>query len=102
MSETRETIEKLKQELQEVRAAAGTRGTEATPSECAGEVSVGEPKAPPAISSRARGRAARAVAGAASPGQLSFDPAALGIKSADKTELASAVQTTREIIAEYA
>jgi type IV secretion system protein VirD4 len=33
---------------------------------------------------------------------VSFDPAGLGLKEADKDELAVAVQTTRAIIAEYA
>jgi type IV secretion system protein VirD4 len=33
---------------------------------------------------------------------LSFDPVALGLKEADRTKLAAAVQTTRAIIAEYA
>ncbi len=95
MTETRETVEKLKQELQEVRAAAGAQGAAKVPAE--------EPhERKPQIVGRARGRAARAAAGSAGGSKLSFDPAALGLKEADKTKLAAAVQTTREIIAEYA
>jgi len=98
MTETRETVEKLKQELQEVRAAAGAQGAAKVPAD-------GPPKEPydrkPEIVGRARGRAARAAAGSAGGSQLSFDPAALGLKEADKTKLAAAVQTTRAIIAEY-
>jgi type IV secretion system protein VirD4 len=101
MTETRETVEKLKLELQEVRASAGAQG-----SGIAGAPTEQPPKEPhvpkPEISGRARGRAARAAAGGGGSGQLSFDLARLGLKGADKTELAAAVQTTRAIIAEYA
>jgi type IV secretion system protein VirD4 len=95
MTETRETVEKLKQELQEVRAAAGAQGAAKVPAEEQNERK-------PQIVGRARGRAARAAAGSAGGSQLSFDPAALGLKEADKTELTAAVHTTRAIIAEYA
>ena len=99
MTETRETVEKLKLELQEVRAAAGAHGAAKMPAE-------GPPKEPhhpkPENVGRARGRAARAGAGIAGGSQLAFDPVALGLKEADKTKLAAAVQTTRAIIAEYA
>lgn len=100
MSETRETVEKLKQELQEVRAAAGAQGLETTaPPKTSGTPSQ-EPLDPkPASSGRARGRAARAAAGAAGSDQLSFDLAKLGIQeAADRSVLAAAVQTTRSII----
>ena len=99
MTETRETVEKLKQELQEVRAAAGAQGVAKVPNE---EPPKGPHVRKPEIVSRARGRAARAAAGIAGGSQLSFDPEALGLKEADKTMLAAAVQTTRAIIAEYA
>lgn len=99
MTETRETVEKLKQELQEVRAAAGAQGAAKLPAE--------EPPKEPhdrkaEIIGRARGRSARAAAGSTGGSQLSFDPAALGLKEAEETKLAAAVQTTRAIIAEYA
>ena len=94
MSETRETVEKLKQELQEVREAAGAR-----------EVGPNAPnasKTDPVSAAKARGRAARAAASSGGQGQLSLNIAGLGITRADKTMLASAVQTTRAIIAEHA
>ena len=98
MTETRETVEKLKQELREVRAAAGAPTPTAS---MAAEVPTAEqdPKLMP--SRRARGRAARAAVDGAVSGQLSINMARLGIKDADRTELAEAVQTTRAIIAEY-
>lgn len=99
MTETRETVEKLKQELQEVRAAAGAQGAAKVPAE---EPPKESHDRKTEIVGRARGRAARAAAGSAGGSQLSFDPAALGLKEADKTKLAAAVQTTRAIIAEYA
>jgi type IV secretion system protein VirD4 len=103
MSETRETVEKLKQELQAVRAAAGAQGSGTAPSSMTVEPPATETQDPqPAPSGRARGRAARAAAGGGGSGQLSFDLAGLGLKEADRTQLASAVQTTRAIIAEYA
>jgi type IV secretion system protein VirD4 len=91
MSETRETVEKLKQELQEVRAAAGPR-----------EVGPNPPKTNPVSLAKARGRAARAAASGGGQGQLALNFEGLGIASADRTMLASAVQTTRAIIAEHA
>ncbi|MDZ4067913.1 MAG: type IV secretory system conjugative DNA transfer family protein, partial [Tabrizicola sp.] len=99
MSETREAMEKLKLELQEVRAAAGAQGAAKAPA----EEPLTEPHVPkPEIPGRARGRAARAAAGSAGASQLSFDPVGLGLREADRAELAAAVQTTRAIIAEYA
>jgi type IV secretion system protein VirD4 len=101
MSETRETVEKLKQELQDVRAAAEAQGLVAASTAAQGHSE--ETQVPkPGPSGRARGRAARAVANGSRSGQLSFDIAGLGLKEADRTELAVAVQTTRAIIAEYA
>ena len=93
MSETRETVERLKQELQEVRAAAGPR-----------EVGHNVPnasKTDPVSAAKARGRAARAAASGGGQGQLSLDVEGLGITNTDRTTLASAVQTTRAIIAEH-
>ena len=101
MSETRETVEKLKLELQEVRAATEARGAATrTPTGAVEAPATGPVKA--VSLSRARGQAARAAASSAGGGLLSLDLAGLGIKVGDKTELASAVQTTRAIIAEYA
>jgi type IV secretion system protein VirD4 len=103
MSETRETVEKLKQELQEVRAATVAQGS--APRTPTGKVDapVKDVQKAEAVSvSRARGRAARAAANGIGGGRLSLDLAGLGIKGRDRTELASAVQTTRAIIAEYA
>ena len=101
MSETRETVEKLKQELLEVRAATEAQGALAVSK--AAEGPSGEAQEPrPKLSGRARGRAARAAAGGGGSGQLSFDLAGLGLKESDKAELAAAVQTTRAIVAEYA
>jgi type IV secretion system protein VirD4 len=97
MSETRETVEKLKLELQEVRAAAGAQG--AAPRTTTGTVEVPSKAAPVP---RARGRAARAAASGTGRSQLSLDLSGLGIKDKNTPELASAVQTTRAIIAEYA
>jgi len=93
MSETRETLEKLKQELQEVRAAnvASEVGSNAP----------NTPKTEPVNSAKARGRAARAAASSGGQGQLSLDIEGLGIISSDRTALASAVLTTRAIIAEH-
>lgn len=90
MSETRETVEKLKQELQEVRAANVAR-----------EAGPNPPKTDPVSSAKARGRAARAAASGGGQGQLSLDIEGLGISSTDRTALASAVLTTRAIIARY-
>jgi type IV secretion system protein VirD4 len=99
MTETRETVEKLKQELQEVRAAAGAQGSGTASSSMAVEPPATETQDPqPAPSGRARGRAARAAAGGGGSGQLSFDLAGLGLKEADRTQLAATVQTTWAII----
>ena len=103
MTETRETVEKLKQELQAVRAAAGAQGPEANALPQAAQSPSQELLDPkPAPPGRARGRAARAAAGRAGSDQLSFDLAGLGLRASDGIELAAAVQTTREIIAEHA
>jgi type IV secretion system protein VirD4 len=103
MSETRETVEKLKQELQEVRAAAGAQGSGAEGSSKTVEMPTTDTQVSSlAATNRARGRAARAAAGGGGPGPVAFDLAGLGLKEADKTELAVAIQTTRAIIAEYA
>ncbi len=91
MSETRETVEKLKQELQEVRAAAGPREV--------GHNAPNASKTDPVSAAKARGRAARAAASGGGQGQLALNIKGLGITSADRTMLASAVQTTRAIIA---
>ena len=102
MSETRETVARLKQELQEVRAAAGAQGSGSASSSMTVESPATETQdQQPARSGRARGRAARAAAGGGGSGQLSFDLARLGLKEADRTQLAAAVQTTRAIIAEF-
>jgi type IV secretion system protein VirD4 len=93
ITETRETVEKLKQELQEVRAAAGPR-----------EVGPNAPNASKTdhvSAAKARGRAARAAASGGGQGQLALNFEGLGITRADRTMLASAVQTTRAIIAEH-
>jgi len=101
MSETRETVEKLKLELREVRAEYGAKGS--PPQTPTGALEAPAEDAVKADSlSRARGRAARAAASRAGGGLLSLDLAGLGIRGGDKTELISAVQTTRAIIAEYA
>jgi type IV secretion system protein VirD4 len=103
MSETREMVEKLKQELQAVRAATGEQGAGTAAVSPIAEASATETQNPrPALSGWARGRAARVAAGGGGSGQLSFDLSGLGIKQADRTKLATAVQTTRTIIAEYA
>jgi type IV secretion system protein VirD4 len=103
MTETRETVEKLKQELQAVRAAAGAQGSGTERSSKAVEAPTTSTQVPSlAVSNRARGRAARAAAGVGGSGQVAFDLAGLGLKERDRTELAAAVQTTRAIIAEYA
>ncbi|TNE49244.1 MAG: type VI secretion protein, partial [Sphingomonadales bacterium] len=96
MNETRETVEKLKLELQEVRAAAGAQGSEANALPKAAQSPTLDPK--PVPPGRARGRAARAAAGRAGSDQLSFDLAGLGLKEVNTTQLAAAVQTTRTII----
>lgn len=102
MTETRETVEKLKQELQEVRAVAGAQGAGTPTASMVAEVPRAEQDPKLMLSRRARGHATRAAVDGAVSGQLSIDLAMLGIKDADRTELAEAVQTTRAIIAEYA
>jgi type IV secretion system protein VirD4 len=102
MSETREIVEKLKQELQEVRAATVAQGSAPQTSTGALEApAMGTLNAGTSSVSRARGRAARTAASGTGRGQLSIDLGGLGISGGDKTELISAVQTTRAIIAEY-
>jgi len=103
MTETRQTVEKLKQELQDVRAAAGAQGSDANALPKAEQSPPQVPLDPkPAPSGWARGRAARAAAGTARSDQLSFDLAGLGLRTSNSTELVAAVQTTRAIIAEHA
>jgi type IV secretion system protein VirD4 len=103
MSETRETVEKLKQELQEVRAAAGAQGSVTTSVPVASATPGPEPQDQiPALSGRARGRAARSAAAGGGSDQLSFDLARFGLDLSNQTELMAAVQTTRAIIAEHA
>jgi type IV secretion system protein VirD4 len=97
MSETRETVEKLRLELQEVRAANVAQVSGSTAPASLGNKSKTEFLA----MARTRGRAARAAASDGGQGQLSLDIEGLGIKSADRTVLASAVQTTRAIVAEH-
>ncbi|MDP3197218.1 type IV secretory system conjugative DNA transfer family protein, partial [Tabrizicola sp.] len=102
MTETRETVEKLKQELQEVRAAAGARDSGAEGASKAVEAPTTDTQVPSvAVSNRTRGRAASAAAGGAGTSQLSFDPARLGLSEADRMGLVAAVQTTRAIISEH-
>jgi type IV secretion system protein VirD4 len=99
MTETRETVEKLKQELREVRTAAGAQGAGTASSSMTVEAPSTETQDPqPAPSGRARGRAARAAAAGGGSGQLSFDLARLGLKEADSLKLSAAVLTTRSII----
>ena len=102
MTETRETVEKLKQELQEVRAAAGAQGAGTLTASMAAEVPRAEQDPKLKLSRRARGHAARAAAGAAGLDQLSLDLATVGIQGHYTPELVAAVQTTRAIIAEHA
>lgn len=102
MTETRETVEKLKQELQEVRAESAAVGYALRGKFSSSIVDAEEPTTEDLPSgSRMRGRAARAAAGGG-PAKLSLDVGGLGITRADHGELALAVRTTRAIIAEYA
>ena len=99
MTETRETVEKLKQELQDVRTDAGAQGPRVAMRSTLNEMPATEPPgAWPVYSGRTRGRAARAAAANGDVGQLSVDLVSLGLKESDRTELAAAVQTTRAII----
>ena len=103
MTETRETVEKLKQEVQGGGGAGGGQGAGGAFSSNTIKTPAMETQNPqPALSGRARGRAARAAAGGGGSGQLSLDLGGLGLNGADRTELAAAVQTTRAIIAEFA
>ncbi|MCB2120969.1 MAG: type IV secretory system conjugative DNA transfer family protein, partial [Rhodobacteraceae bacterium] len=102
MSETRKTVARLKQELQEVRAAGRGQWTGASSALQVAKAPSSETSASGfALSSRARGRAARVAVGGVGSGQLSFDLAGMGLKEADRTDLSAAVQTTRTIIAQY-
>jgi type IV secretion system protein VirD4 len=85
----------LKQELQEVRAANVAR-------DFSPKVPNDIPKKDTLVSANARGRAARAAVSGGGRGQLSLDIEGLGIDALDNKALASAVQTTRAIIAEHA
>jgi type IV secretion system protein VirD4 len=98
MSETRENVEKLRQELQEARASRALPdkvSPAASPQVPATEGELQKPM----ISSR--GLAARAGALSA-PVQLNLNLGRLGISEQDQATLASAVQTTRSIIGEHA
>lgn len=90
MSETRATVARLKQELQEVRAAAGPREVDPNAPNAA--------KTDPVSAAKVRGRAARAAASGGGQGQLALDLAGMGLNHAGRSELAAAVQTTRAII----
>ena len=76
-----------------MRAAAGPREI--------GHNAPNASKTDPVSAAKARGRAARAAASGGGQGQLALNFEGLGITSADRTMLASAVQTTRAIIAEH-
>ncbi|MGL4413304.1 type IV secretory system conjugative DNA transfer family protein, partial [Roseinatronobacter monicus] len=100
MSETRETVEKLKQELERVKLSG--EAMHDNPPVVAPQEEAAATKQPK-LKSSSRGRAARAAAAAgASPSQLNFDLGKLGISATDQAALASAVQTTRSIIKEHA
>ncbi|MCC5967122.1 MAG: type IV secretory system conjugative DNA transfer family protein [Natronohydrobacter sp.] len=100
MSETRETVERLKQELDRVKLS-GAAMQDTPPVAPAQAETTARP--PQKLKSTSRGRAARAAAAAAtSPTQLNFNLGQLGISGTDQAALASAVQTTRSIIKEHA
>ena len=100
MSETRETVERLKQELEQVKSSRAA--LHATPPVAPAQEEA-TARAPQKLKNASRGRAARAAAAAASsPTQLNVDLAQLGLAGTDQAALASAVQTTRSIIKEYA
>lgn len=90
-------MEKLKQELQEVRAEKAAQETGPPAPKPSNDIS----KTGRDIAAKARGRAARAAAGGGGKGQLSLDMEGFGNSSSDRSVLASAVQTTRAIIAEH-
>ena len=98
MTETRETVEKLRQELKEVRAAGASNDKAASAAAPQTAATEGQQKW---LTSSSRGRAARAAA-AATPAQLNLNLGQIGISEKDQTALASAVQTTRSIIGEHA
>ncbi len=99
MSETRETVEKLRRELEQAKLSGvpmNNEPPEVTPHALAAG------REPVKLKSSSRSRAARVAAAETSPTRLNFDLGQLGISKADQTALASAVQTTRSIIKEYA
>lgn len=98
MSETRETVEKLRQELEEVRSAGTPQDNSALAASPQTAEIESEPKQ---LKSSSRGRAARAAA-AAAPAPLSLDLGQLGVSEKDQPALVAAVQTTRSIIGEHA
>ena len=74
MSETRETVEKLKQELKEVRAAAGPQGSGTAAASKVAEAPAMETQDPKAaLPRRVRRRAARVAVDGGVSGQLSVD-----------------------------
>jgi len=103
MTETRETVEKLRQQLKDVKAAGVAK--EDPKQDASLQTVEGGNRWPNQVGgSQWRGRAARAAAGAGHPSQsqLTLDLKQFGIGSADLKALASAVQTTRSIIGEHA
>jgi type IV secretion system protein VirD4 len=104
ISETRETVEKLRRELSEVKAAGAARKQDGpTPSSHPTNESGLQPD--PVRTSRKRVAAAMALAGekgATVSSHLALNLRELGIGAADQAVLASAVQTTRSIINEHA
>ena len=102
MSETRETVERLRQELQEVRAGGASQENATSASSPQTAATAGKRKAiaSSSIASSSRGRSARAGA-SAGPARLNLDLGRLGIPERDRIVLASAVQTTRSIIKEH-
>lgn len=98
MTETRETVKKLKLELERVKLSEATMHSgalEVTPQALAAA------KEPTIPKSSSRGRAARSGANGRGQEQLSLDIERLGITGADRKALVSAVQTTKAIIAEH-
>jgi type IV secretion system protein VirD4 len=102
MSETRETVEKLRQELKEVKTS-GAKEKHAPNAASQNAAAAGE-QAMQTSSSRRRGRAARTLVGPAnsSQSQLRLDLGQLGITGMDQAALTTAVLTTQSIIEEYA
>jgi len=97
MSETRETVEKLRQELRDVKAAGVAKEEPLQAAEDSNR------KAKQFHASKLRGRAARTAAANGNPSQskITVDFARFGIGDADHKALESAVQTTRSIIGEH-